>query len=108
MGHTMGNKANIVNISVTFRNTEATEPLKSYVTDKMSTVLKKFVHQDTEASVVLKVEKKRQIAEISFHADGANFNGTEASENMYKSIDALVNSVTEQLRRNKEKLTKKH
>ena len=104
----MGKQANIVNINVTFRNTDATDPLKTYVTDKMSTVLKKFVHQDTEASVVLSVEKKRQIAEISFHADGADFNGTEESENMYKSIDALVNSVTEQLRRNKEKITRKH
>ena len=104
----MGNKANIVNINVTFRNTEATEPLKTYVTDKMSTVLKKLVHQDTEAKIVLSVEKKRQIAEISFHVDGADFKGSEETENMYKSIDALVNSVTEQLRRNKEKLTKKH
>ena len=104
----MGNNANIVNINVTFRNTDATEPLKTYVQDKMSTVLKKLVHQDTEASVVLSVEKKRQIAEISFHADGADFRGSEESANMYKSIDALVNSITEQLRRNKEKLTKKH
>lgn len=104
----MGNKANIVNINVTFRNTEATEPLKNYATDKLTTCLKKLTHQDTEASIVLSVEKKRQVAEISFHADGTHFNGSEASENMYKSIDALVNSVTEQLRRNKEKLTKKH
>jgi putative sigma-54 modulation protein len=94
-----------VKINVTFRNTEATEALR---TDKLSASLKKLVHQDTEASVVLQVQKKRQIAEASFHTDGANFKGSEESEDMYKSIDNLVNSVTEQLRRHKEKMTEHH
>lgn len=104
----MVNKSNIVNVNVTFRNTEATDPLKNYAVEKFTTCLKKLVHQDTEANVVLQIEKKRQIAEISFHADGSDFNGGQESDNMYKSIDNLVSSVTEQLRRHKEKLTKKH
>lgn len=100
--------SNIVNINVTFRNTEPTDALKNYAVDKLSTCLKKLVHQDTEAHVVLQVEKKRQIAEVNFHTGGADFKGSETSENMYKSIDSLVNSITEQLRRHKEKQTQHH
>jgi len=104
----MGNMSRIINVNLTFRNTEATDALKSYVNDKISTCLKKLVHQDTEASVILQVEKRRQIAEISFNADGANFKAAETSDDMYKSIDNLVSSVTEQLRRHKERITQHH
>lgn len=104
----MGNQSRIVTVNITFRHTEATDALKQYVTDKVTNALKKFVHQDTEAHVVLSVEKKRQIAEISFNTDGSTFNGAEESEDMYKSIDSVVDSMSNQLRKHKSKLTKHH
>lgn len=104
----MNKTPRIVKVNVTFRNTDSSDALKSYATDKFSTCLKKLVHQDTEASVVLQVEKKRQIAEVSFHVDGANFKGSESTEDMYKSIDNLIGTVSAQLRKHKEKLTAHH
>lgn len=104
----MGNQQRMVTVNITFRNTDATDSLKQYTTEKVSSALKKFVHHDTEAHVVLSVEKKRQIAEISFNTDGSAFKGTEESDNMYKSIDALIDSLTNQLRRHKSKLTSHH
>ena len=97
-----------INVHVTFKNTDATEALRTYATDKMSHCLKKFVHSDTEAHVVLKVEKLRQIAEISFHTDGKDFAGKEESPDLYASIDALSDSLTQQLRKHKEKVTSHH
>jgi len=97
-----------VHVSLTFRNTEATEPLKTYVSEKFTHCIKKFAHQDTEAHVVLTVEKNRHIAEISFHMDGADFKGKEESADLYASIDALVGSLTQQLRKHKERLTSHH
>jgi putative sigma-54 modulation protein len=98
----------LYNIHITFRNTEATEALKSYATDKINHTLQKFVKQDTEAHVVLKVEKNRQIAEVQFHADGSDFIVVEESEDLYASIDKLIDSLSTQLRKHKEKLTKHH
>ncbi|MFM1849093.1 MAG: ribosomal subunit interface protein [Pseudomonadota bacterium] len=98
----------LVNVNITFRNTDATDALKTYATDKISNCVSKFVHHDTEAHVVLKVERNRQIAEVSLHSDGADFAGREESDNLYASIDALTDSISQQLRRHKDKLTKHH
>lgn len=97
-----------ININVTFKNTDSTEALKTYATEKMSNCLKKFVHRNTDANVILKVEKTRQIAEVTFHTDGHDFFAKEESVDLYASIDALVDSLTHQLRKHKERLTQHH
>lgn len=97
-----------VQLSITFKNVESSEALRLYADEKLGACLAKFVHHDTEAHVVLRVEKNRQLAEISFRTDGAHFKGSEESADMYSSIDALVDSLTKQLRKHKEKLTEHH
>lgn len=104
----MDTNSRVVNVSVTFKNTDASDALKTYAEEKIGNVMRKFVHHDTETNVVLRVEKNRQVAEASFRADGAVFSGKESSEDLYASIDLLVDSITRQLRRHKEKLTKHH
>lgn len=97
-----------VNVSLTFRNIEATDALRTYATEKMTGCIQKFAHQDTEVHMVLKVERTRQSAEVSFHTDGHHFQCSEESVDMYASIDKLVDTVAHQLRKHKEKLTSKH
>ena len=104
----MTTTSKIIKINATFRNTEATEALKTYAEEKLGNVLKKFVRHDTEAHVELQVEKKRQIVEINFNLEGTNFKNTEESDDMYKTIDQLVDSLTNQLRKHKEKKTSHH
>lgn len=104
----MSQKSNVIAVNITFKNTEATDALKKYGADKIETCLRKFVHHDTEAHLVLKVEKKRQIAEVDLNADGSSFTASEVSDNMYKSIDGLVDTLSRQLRKHKEKLTRHH
>ena len=104
----MGSSPHTVIVHVNFKNTDATDALRTYATDKMSHCLKKFVHSDTEAHVTLRVEKLLQIAEISFHTDGRDFVGKEESQDLYASIDALADSLTQQLRKHKEKVTSHH
>lgn len=98
----------LININITFRNTEATDPLREYVTEKLKNCLQKFVHRDTEAHVVLQVEKNRQIAEVTVYVDGLSINGKEESGDLYTATDALVGSLTQQLRKHKEKITRHH
>ena len=98
----------IVNVNIAFRNIDPTDALRTYAADKISHCLQKYVHHDTEAHVVLKVEKTRQIAEVTFRTDGADFVGSEQSEDMYASIDNLIGNVTRQLSKHKEKITNHH
>ena len=97
-----------VNLHMVFKNTQPTEPIKDYARDKVSSVLKKFIHQDTEVHIVLDVEKNRQIVEVSFNCFGSNFTCKKESENIYKSIDEAVGVLGTQLRKQKEKATSHH
>ena len=101
-------KSKIIKINITFRNTEATEALSSYADEKIRKCLTKFAQADTEAHVVLRVEKNRQIAEVTFNANGASISGSEESNDLYAAIDLLADSLTQQLRKHKEKLTDRH
>jgi len=101
-------QANSVNVIITFRNTDSTEALKNYCTEKVKSCLKKFIHDNTEAHVVLMVEKTRHKAEISFHVDGASFSCSEESDDLYASIDAMTSALASQLRKHKEKITSHH
>ena len=96
-----------VNIHITFRNTEGTEPIKSHVTEKVTHNLQKFLHHEAEVHVVLSVEKNRQIAEISFNSDGSHFIAKEETGDLYSSIDSVVHAITNQLRKHKEKAVSK-
>ena len=98
----------VINVNVTFLNLDSTDYLKSYASDKLTNVIQKFCQKDTEVHVVLKVEKNRQIAEVSFHASGADFAVKEESDNLYASIDAMIDTLTQQMRKHKEKVTSHH
>jgi putative sigma-54 modulation protein len=100
----MPNKHKNVKVSLSFRNTEPTEALVGYAEEKVRNCVQKFAHHDTEVRVVLSVEKNRQIAEAQFHCDGADFSGKQESQDLYSSIDGLVDTLTNQLRRHKDRL----
>lgn len=99
---------NIVNMNITFRNTDSTDAIKQYAEEKISGCLKKFLHKDTEVNAVLSVEKNRHIAEVSFNASGTVFKASEESEDLYASIDLLIDTLSRQLRKHKEKIAKHH
>lgn len=97
-----------VRVNITFRNTEGTDPLKNYATEKVSHCVKKFVHHDTDAHVVLTVERNRQVAEITCHANGKDIIAKEETPDLYTAIDSAVHNLGSQLRKHKEKITSKH
>jgi len=104
----MGESNKLINISVSFIHLDPSDPLKTYASDKIKNTVQKFTHHDTEIHVVLKVEKNRQIAETSFSADGSTFHVKEESDDLYLSIDKMVDTLAHQLRKHKEKLTSHH
>jgi putative sigma-54 modulation protein len=104
----MVDSAKVINVSIAFLNIDSTDAIKQYATDKVKHCVQKFAHADTEAHVVLKVEKTRQIAEISMHLSGHDFIVKEESDSLYASIDKLTDALSQQLRKHKEKVTKHH
>jgi len=93
-------------ISLTFKNVNASDSLKAKVQEKFDK-LDKMLDRPAEAHVVLSVEKIRNIVEVSLKGDKFQIQAKEESENMYSSIDAVVDKVKLQIKKNKEKL-KRH
>jgi len=107
----MNNAKNLmksVTVATAFKNFEATDAIKDTAEQKIVACLSKYVHHDTEAHLVLKIEKNRKIAELTFHTDGADFQAKEESADMYSSIDSLVHNISRQLIKHKEKMTAHH
>ncbi|MCK5783138.1 MAG: ribosome-associated translation inhibitor RaiA, partial [Desulfobacterales bacterium] len=73
-------------ISVTFKNLDPSDHLKSYVQNKLNK-LDKLLDNPAEANVVLSVEKIRHIAEIKITGDRLSINCREKTSDMYSSID---------------------
>jgi len=88
--------------SVTFKNLDPSDNLKSYVTDKLSR-LDKYLYNPAEANVVLTVEKFRHIAEVNIVGDRLSINGKEETEDMYSAIDMVLDKLEKQIKKNREK-----
>ena len=91
--------------SVTFKKIDSSEALKSYIQKKVNR-FDKMLDSPAEASVVLSVEKIRHIAEITLTCDKLKIHAKEESDNMYSSIDILMDKVKTQITKYKEKLRK--
>ncbi|MDO3379379.1 ribosome hibernation-promoting factor, HPF/YfiA family [Geoalkalibacter halelectricus] len=91
-------------IAVTFRHMEASDPLRAYAEEKLERV-KKYIEEPIDAQVVLSVEKKiRHRAEVALVAKGITIKGSEETNDMYAAVDAMVDKVERQLKRYKEKI----
>ena len=92
--------------AITFKKIDSSDSLKSYVNKKLAK-FDKMLDSPGEANVVLTVEKIRHIAEITLICDRLKIHAREDSESMYSSIDALMDKVSIQIKKNKEKI-KRH
>jgi putative sigma-54 modulation protein len=95
-----------IETTFTFRNTEATDPLRDHTLDKLER-LEKYLFKPGAAHCIFKVEGARHIAEITLNANNGRYVGTETSTDMYTSIDGAVDKIRAQLSRMKER-TKGH
>ena len=89
--------------SVTFKNLDPSDHLKSYVGDKLDR-FDKLLDNPAEANVVLAVEKFRHIAEINIAGDRLSIIGKEETNDMYSAIDMALDKLEKQIKKNKEKI----
>lgn len=91
-------------IMVSGRQIEVTEPLRQYASEKIGRIQKHFDHMTT-TSVVLYLEKNAHKADATIHAKGATLAASAEGADMYAAIDALVDKLDRQVLRHKEKVS---
>lgn len=91
-------------VTTTFRQMEQSEALKAYAEEKLERV-KKYIDDPINAQVFFAVEKKiRHIVEIVINAKGVSTKASEATNDMYAAVDAVIDKIERQLKRYKEKI----
>lgn len=85
------------------KNIEVTEGLKASVQDKLGR-LEKFFADDTDVYVTFSVEKERQKIEVTIPMPKHIIRAEQASDDMYVSIDLVVEVIERQVTRYKKKI----
>ncbi len=94
-----------MNVSVAARHMDLTNGLKDHV-EKLLTRVYEHYDRITQADVVLTVEKHRHIAEVTLKANGFRIHGKEATEDMYASVDKVVDKIESQVKKHKGRMSR--
>ncbi|HZO15794.1 MAG TPA: ribosome-associated translation inhibitor RaiA [Polyangiaceae bacterium] len=86
-----------MNITTTFRQMAGTDAVKNYAQDKVAK-LQKFLRHAMRADVTLSVEGNQHVAEVHVRSGPTHVHGSERSEDMYASIDLVVDKLESQIR----------
>jgi putative sigma-54 modulation protein len=90
-------------ISVTFRHMNTSEALKEHAAHKASR-LSRYFDKQSEVHIMMGLERYKHKAEINILSPGMAIYGTEASSDMYNSIDQAMKKIERQIKRNHDKL----
>ncbi|MDP7551920.1 MAG: ribosome-associated translation inhibitor RaiA [Nitrospinaceae bacterium] len=89
-------------LTVTGRNLEITEAIKSHLENKMKTTIQEL-GEKASVHVALQVEKHRRLAEITVQAKGFTAHTKEETKDLYSAMDNALNKVEQQLRKHNER-----
>ncbi|NSW91056.1 MAG: ribosome-associated translation inhibitor RaiA [Firmicutes bacterium] len=91
---------------VSGKNIEITEALRNRAIKKLGK-LEKFFNPDTDVYVTMSIEKNRHIVEVTIPFNGVVLRAEESSDDMYGTIDMVIDILEGQIRRYKTRLKKK-
>ncbi|WP_129600302.1 ribosome hibernation-promoting factor, HPF/YfiA family [Anaerophilus nitritogenes] len=94
-------------VKVSGKNLEVTDALRDMIEGKLEK-FGKYFKEDVEAQATLSVEKNRQIIEITVPINGSMIRAEESTEDMYSSVDKVVDKLNRQIRKHKTKLQKRY
>lgn len=86
-----------MNVSITFRHMDASEAIKKHTAAKLGK-LQKFLRQPMTAKVTISVDKIKHVAEARVSSGGAHLEAKESSDDMYTSIDRMIEKLERQVR----------
>jgi putative sigma-54 modulation protein len=94
----------MMNITFNFKNFEPSDHLRDYARKRFDKLAKYMNNSESsELLVNLSVEKTRQMADIVFTADLLHISAHEESEDMYSTVDLILDKIEAQVRRMREK-----
>lgn len=85
-----------MNIAITFRHLDSSEAVKEYAQEKVGRI-QKFLRKPMKASVIVSVLKGEQNAEVIVNAGSEHYTAKVTSENMYASLDRVVDKILHQI-----------
>ncbi|MBS4538128.1 ribosome-associated translation inhibitor RaiA [Clostridium sp. D2Q-11] len=95
-----------MDIIISGKNMQVTEGLRDAVDRKIER-LEKYFHKDARVDVTMTVEKNRQIIEVNVPFSGTIIRAEEDTNDMYTSIDKVIDILERQIRKHKTKLEKR-
>jgi putative sigma-54 modulation protein len=89
-----------MSIEYKFRNLEPSDAIKTYAADKLGK-LQKYLRAPLEAHVTFSVERHLHCVDVTCSSSGEHYQGRAEQEDMYASIDLVVDKIQRQLNRSK-------
>ena len=96
-----------MNLEITGRKIEITPAIRSYVEDNLKKI-SKFFPQINEVSLILTVQKYRNIAELSIFTKNGTYTSVEETTDMYAAINTAFDKIKKQARRKRKKIISLH
>ena len=98
-----------MNIAIYGKNIDVTEALKDYARRKIGKIARYFNGESLQAQVTLSIERDRHIVEVTIPLpnNGLLIRAEEESDDMYASIDLVVDKLERQIRKFKTRLHRK-
>ena len=96
--------------SIRGENIEVTEAIRDYVTAKLEKLSKYFQEdQELDVRVNLKVYREKTAkVEVTIPLGSLTLRAEDVSQDLYGSVDLVVDKIDRQIRKNKTKIEKKH
>lgn len=95
-----------MNITVKAKNTQVTAPLKEYV-EKRFAKLEKYFADEMQGTVTLVVEREKHRVEATIPVNRYLLRAEEQSNDMYASIDGVVDKLERQIHKYKTRVNRK-
>lgn len=93
-------------INVRGKNIEITPALQDYLNKRLGK-LDKYFDSEMEAQVTLSVVKEDHIVEVTLSINGLLLRGEEKTQDMYASIDLVVDKIERQMHKYKTRINRK-
>ena len=94
-------------ITITARHFELTDPIKDYA-DSAMRGLKRYFDNIIVAEMILRVEKNRNIAELNLSVKKVNFVAKAHEQDMYTAIDSVIRKIERQIKKQVGKMKQHH
>ena len=93
-------------VKVTFRNTDSNDGVKDRAEEKADKI-KKLMHSPIQVSFIFSKDKLNHFSELTVTGDGVHLSSSVKSTDFFSAIDDSVDKMVSQLRKHKDKTSKK-